>query len=550
MSTKRFPAPTNSAELVDRLLVPESSHGLVAVLEEVLGQIAAVPAVLYLWDESAAVYYAAAAFGQEAEIADLPPAEVNGPGRFALTSQGQPVGVLESRAVQVDRTRLRQLAGVLGPILLRTHRREAIDNQLRKAHEQIRLITSAGELLRHLDVEVLLVKILETMLGGARADVGAVLCPTGGPDGTGTLACRVTWGMNDRHVHGIRLAADGRPVAEAVFAGVGTVLVGPHEVETVLDTSESGAHIHGLLALPLTTRDRTLGVVVLANPVEVFGSEQQSIAETLASLAAIALENALLIKATVDRERLLQELAIARQVQNSMYPTAGLAVRDLTVEGSSRPCDETGGDYYSFLERGSSLVAVIGDVSGHGLGAALFTTMAHAILQQRLRASASIESVALAVNDGLYHAQSGRFMTLAVVEVDPHSHLFSYVSCGHNPMLWINQGEIRWLESTGLPVGIATDGEFPAVSPGLLEPGDLLLLYTDGFTEAAAPSSELWGETRLAETTLGLWRAGKGPAEVISGLHAAVDAWSAGKAHSDDLTAVVLVLPQEPGDPK
>jgi hypothetical protein len=82
-----------------------------------------------------------------------------------------------------------------------------------------------------------------------------------------------------------------------------------------------------------------------------------------------------------------EEIDIARTVQEKMFPTSGLEIAGLVVEGWSRPCNETGGDYYAFLPCPGGLVAMVGDVSGHGLGAALFTTMAHALAQQQFRAS-------------------------------------------------------------------------------------------------------------------------------------------------------------------
>src|SRR5205085_1358787 len=97
-----------------------------------------------------------------------------------------------------------------------------------------------------------------------------------------------------------------------------------------------------------------------------------------------------------------QELAIARTVQEGMYPLSGITVGPVQVEGSSRPSQETGGDYYTFCERAGKVLCVVGDVSGHGLGAALFATMAHAILQPMLHGDGELLDGIKAVNSGLF----------------------------------------------------------------------------------------------------------------------------------------------------
>jgi sigma-B regulation protein RsbU (phosphoserine phosphatase) len=263
---------------------------------------------------------------------------------------------------------------------------------------------------------------------------------------------------------------------------------------------------------------------------------------TVCSLAAIALDNALLVKSTLDRERLQRELDLAKQIQNQMYPEKGLRPGRVAVEGFSRPCDETGGDYFTFIKREGRVRAMIGDVSGHGLGAALYTTMAHAIVQQQLRSGSAIEPAFETLNEALFHTQSGRFMTAALVDLDPETLGFSYVSAGHNPLLWLNRGEPRWLESCGMPLGIVPVGAFPRSPDATLAPGDVLVLYTDGFTEAVNPAGEQYGEERLVAVTRRGWEAGLDPGRIALLITAEVDAWAAGKPHEDDLTMVVICV--------
>jgi sigma-B regulation protein RsbU (phosphoserine phosphatase) len=524
--------------LVDRLLNPGSSPALVASIEEVLDEFAALPARLYLRDPGAGVYYAAAGLGCERDAPDLSEADLDGPRVLRLPGGNGMVGALAlGRDVAGDH-RLEALAALLGPVLLNMHRRQGTLAELQLVEDQVRLITSAGDLLRHMELEVLLVKILETVLGSVRAQVGALLVPGEG----GALEAKVTWGLRQDLIGHLRLRS-GRHLADAVMQDNASLLITGEAVHTDLDLTGLDARLTGILALPLATRGEARGVVLAANPEGEFGQAQQKMAETLCSLAAIALDNALLVKATVDRERLQQEMDLARSVQTAMSPTKALEVGGYRIEGRSRPCNETGGDYFTYLERGGRVLALIGDVSGHGLGAALFTTMAHAMAQQQLRSGASIDAAFKVLNEGLYHAQSGRFMTAAVVDLDPATGRFTYTSAGHNPLLWMHRGRPRWLDSMGLPLGIMPDSTFPVAEPGLLEPGDYLILYTDGYTEALNPANECFGEDRLAQTARNAWELRLDPTQLGLVIDSDTDVWAQGRPHADDLTMVIIAAP-------
>ena len=132
-----------------------------------------------------------------------------------------------------------------------------------------------------------------------------------------------------------------------------------------------------------------------------------------------------------------------------MLPEKAPNLPHLEVAGLSEPSEETGGDYYTWMEREGNLVAMIGDVTGHGLGAALFTTAAHAMVQYQFRNSRNIAHALKALNQGLYYMRSGRFMTSAALEIDLETLEFTFASAGHNPLCWIHNDEMQWLEGFG-----------------------------------------------------------------------------------------------------
>ncbi len=529
--------------MADALVGVESSRALLLRVEDLLTNAQAVPARLFLFDGDAQVFYGAAGFGCAREAPDITLNQVLGqpsPRWHPLRSQGNWIGLLEVLGEQIYPSELVDLLGVLlAPTIISLHRHESVVQQLREVRDEVTQLLGAGQLLRHLDVEVLLVKILETVMGAVRAEVGAVMTA----DDNGVLQPRVALGLKHEHVQAIKRQVDGRSVAEYVQEQGQALCLDTVEIEEQLDLSALGGHLTGLLVLPLSSREHVQGVVMLANPAVDFGAAEQRLAETVCSLAAIALDNALLVKSTVDRERMRRELDLAQSIQRQMYPSRGIVADSWVVEGMSRPCDETGGDYYSFLKRDGHLLAMIGDVSGHGLGAALYTTMAHAVVQQQLRCRTQIEPAFEALNEALFHSQSGRFMTAALVEIDPQLNL-RYVSAGHNPLLWLHQGEVIWLPSGGMPLGIVPVGVFPPPPAAAMAPGDVLVLYTDGFTEAVNATGDMYGEERLEAVTRKGWEARLSPEAMMLLIAADVDEWSLGRPHEDDLTMVVISIPR------
>lgn len=454
-------------------------------------------------------------------------------GDIPLVADDLLVGVL---TVHVDHVvKAEPYAEVLAAAVLAQGRMEVAQRETTLLRGQITGLTAAGQLLRHLDLDTLLVKVLETAMQGVGAQVGALLTA----DEVGLLTSRVTWGMREEHVHAIRLK-DGSSLAEQVLRSGIAHMVSADRIATDLNTAGLEAALTSLLVLPLGVGERRRGVILLANPAVDFGVGQQRVAETVCSMAAIAIDNALLVRAAVDQQRLQSEMDLARQVQMGMYPTEGLHIGPVAVAGLARPCTETGGDYYTFVERDGRLIAMIGDVSGHGLGAALYTTTAHAVLHQQLRAEAGAGSAIRVLNESLHSTSSGRFMTAAIVDIDPVSLKFQYHSAGHNPLLWLHKGDVRWLASTAMPLGIVASNPSEELPAETFAPGDRLILYTDGITEAADLHGELFGEERLADVAQGLVH--EDADAIIKGLMRAMDAFTTGAPINDDVTLVVLTI--------
>jgi sigma-B regulation protein RsbU (phosphoserine phosphatase) len=242
------------------------------------------------------------------------------------------------------------------------------------------------------------------------------------------------------------------------------------------------------------------------------------------------------------RERVNRELEIAREVQEHLFPQRLPQVPGLDYCGQCRPAREVGGDYYDFLELPNGRLGIaIGDVSGKGVGAALMM----ASLEASLRALAPVIDDAAElmdrVNTLVYQASSANlYATLFYAQYDSASRLLSYVNAGHNPPVVLrNRGgscQILRLETGGPVVGLLRHRYERGVFSH--EPGDLMVLFTDGVSESMNVRFEEWGEERMIEFTKTCH--GLPVQEGMRRILAAAQAFAAGAAQHDDMTLVVL----------
>jgi sigma-B regulation protein RsbU (phosphoserine phosphatase) len=242
------------------------------------------------------------------------------------------------------------------------------------------------------------------------------------------------------------------------------------------------------------------------------------------------------------RERLNRELEIAREVQEHLFPQRLPPAPGLDYCGECRPAREVGGDYYDFLELSDGRLGIaIGDVSGKGVGAALMM----ASLEASLRALASVvrdpADLMGRVNSLVCQASAAnRYATLFYAEYDPATRRLTYVNAGHNPPVVLRNGagacHVLRLETGGPVIGLLPQRYQPGVFSH--EPGDVVMLFTDGVTESMNVRDEEWGEERLidlAKTCHGL--------PVLEGMKrilAAAQAFAGGAPQHDDMTLVVL----------
>src|SRR5258705_1943728 len=200
--------------------------------------------------------------------------------------------------------------------------------------------------------------------------------------------------------------------------------------------------VRSVLAVPLGVADKVFGIIYADSPIAEgrFTEDHLKVLTTLASVAAIRVENNRLIDSRLDRERLERELALASEIQQRFQPTAPPIVAGYELQGISFPCYEIGGDYYDFIRRDDGrLIIALGDVSGKGTAAALLMSSLHAAVHAQSASHDSLVGTISAVNRYLAeNIPSNRFVTLFYAELDPESGALSFLNAGHNPPLIVH----------------------------------------------------------------------------------------------------------------
>jgi phosphoserine phosphatase RsbU/P len=310
------------------------------------------------------------------------------------------------------------------------------------------------------------------------------------------------------------------------------------------------ATLQSELLLPLAVRDKLLGFISLGpkRSEEPYSGSDVRLLKSVAAQTGLALENANLVRTIAEevaqRERLNREVEIAREVQERLFPQKLPFITGLDYAGHCRPALGVGGDYYDFLALPKGQLGIaIGDVSGKGIAAALMMASLQASLRsEATRAPENLAAAVSNINRLLYEASSSnRYATFFYGQYDPAQRKFDYVNAGHNPpMVFPGSGEdgaVIRLESGGTVVGLLESVHYQQGSVRL-SPGDLLVAFTDGISEAMNLNDEEWGEDRLIDAIRGC--RSSSAQELLECIFEAATTYAGAAPQHDDMTLVVV----------
>jgi sigma-B regulation protein RsbU (phosphoserine phosphatase) len=322
----------------------------------------------------------------------------------------------------------------------------------------------------------------------------------------------------------------------------------PLRRETISEENRAKlAELSAELVLPLNGKSELVGVITLGpkRSEEPYSITDAKLLGSVASHTGLALENSRLMATIVSeiakREWIGREIDIARGVQQRLFPQRLPQIAGVDCAGYCRPAQGVGGDYYDFLTlSGGRLGIALGDVAGKGIPAALLMASLQASLRgQRLSGPADLAQLMTNLNFLIHEASpDNRYATFFYGELDPATRRLTYVNAGHNaPMLFRARGTLERLPATGPVVGLVEAGRFEQKSVEVA-PGDLLMVYSDGISEAMNRRDEEWGEILLAAAATSAF-----PCEaqsLIDKLFVAADAFADGAMQHDDMTLVVV----------
>lgn len=408
----------------------------------------------------------------------------------------------------------------------------------KKAADRLRMLNQVSQALASsISLEELLELILDRAFEHLKPQEAAIyLRDAGGSDVC--AARRATPGREARPMHSRSL------LHEVIDKGMAA-----HVVDSAVDERFAESRslmmsgLRSFIAAPLHDAQGALGMIAVgaALGVRSFREEDLELLVSLASVAALRIRNVRLVAEAMERQRLEQEVRLARQIQVALLPSSLPSVPGFELHGGNMPSRGVSGDFYKVLLRGdgTTCAVLVADVSGKGVAASLLTASLEALSALPLEGSDPPERICEQVGNLLYRrTPPEKYATAFLAIFDPATGRLTWTNAGHNPSLLIRAGDdSEWLKSNGVPLGLLPGAKYRQ-GELTMEPGDTLVVYTDGITEALNPEDEEFGEARLLEAAR---RCRELPLrEMAAGIERELDAFTRGVPYHDDRTLVIV----------
>jgi sigma-B regulation protein RsbU (phosphoserine phosphatase) len=300
--------------------------------------------------------------------------------------------------------------------------------------------------------------------------------------------------------------------------------------------------VRSVIAVPLQTNDRVIGLIYLDSPhlIREFSREDLNLLTVMANVAAIRIEHVRLNEVEEVERAMAKEMEQAALIQKRLLPGAAPAVEGLDIAGKATACRTVGGDYYDFLKFPDGRVGVlVGDVAGKGMPASLLMSSLQARVHVLFENGDDLAQKMGRLNRSTcQNCPDNRFITFFMTVADPATGELIYANAGHNPPLLVRAlGGFETLGGGGMILGIMPKASYTE-SRAVMQSGDVLILFSDGVTEAPDPQAEEFGEARLAALVASLLD--RPAAEIVESIHAAVADFTEGAPAADDITVVAV----------
>jgi phosphoserine phosphatase RsbU/P len=401
-----------------------------------------------------------------------------------------------------------------------------------------RILEAAKLLNTTLDLAELTAIILRIVRDEIGMDRGTVFILDGSRQTLHSLVAQDVQG------HEIRLPL-GRGIAGTVAATGITINIPDAYADARFDSSVDallGYRTNDIYCMPVVNRAGDIvGVVELLNRSRPITDEDEEFLAGVSIHVGLALERAQWHREIVEKRKIEQELVLAREIQQNFHPKIPGTYGGVEISASIEMCEAVGGDYLGYfpMEDGRFLVA-LGDVSGKGIGAALVMASLHATCRALVSHVHAIERITGILNDTLVETTGqGTFVTLLVMLVDPERRRVHYIRAGHNPPFNVtNSGKALLFEGVaGPPIGLFSQLQYQREICDI-EPGSVIVIYTDGVTEAENIREEEFGIVRLTSTIVS--ERGRAASDIHLGIRSALKDFVGEAPTHDDSTVIVL----------
>ncbi len=435
--------------------------------------------------------------------------------------------------------------------------------QERRIHEQAALLDFSNQLLSRPKLDDLLTYLVEEVCNLLQADACAIVLSLPGSDDLAFYAAS-GW-LTDPTAAGRHIPGDGRSGSGRIMQSQEPLLIEDLNVDDPTPWTSDWIEAEGFrghAAVPLVVEDKSIGVLMInTRTPRLLDGDELRLVRLMGNQAAMAIENARLHREELQRQRLEEELAVGQQIQHSMLPERCPLLPGWEICSAYQPARLVGGDFYDFFHLTGSLTGnltgnltgdltdnlaanglgvVIADVAGKGVPAALFMALSRTTIRTVAAtgigpAAALVEANRLLIKD----SHSKMFLSAFYALLEPETGRLTYTSAGHNWPLWwrAGRGQCEPLSAEGILLGVLEEITLEERSVEI-EPGDVLIFYTDGVTEAMNEQEELFGEARLEQVILS--QAPAPATRLMEAIIEAIHAFTGPTPQSDDFTLCVI----------
>jgi phosphoserine phosphatase RsbU/P len=457
-----------------------------------------------------------------------------------LVASKRPIGILAFSARQGERvltkqeeTYLRSLASISGSAIEKCHMIEELGLVNRKLDRKIQELNTLFEVGKEFGAVLDPDKLIRLLVFSLLGQVGV----------NRYLICLKE--DSDMRVAASRI--DGPAPQPELLAGLTRIHAGIHVADMIvtgaIDPRPVLEALHLSVAVPMELQGQTRGVLLLGEKLnrDPFTAADFEFLSALSSLAIIALENARLFQQAIEKQKMEDDLVIAREIQKGLLPSILPALPGYEIAAANFSSKQVGGDYYDVIPLDDSrLILAIGDVSGKGTPASLLMANIQATIRALVPLDLPLTDLTARTNNLMCPNTGGsRFVTFFWGCLNHQRKTFTYVNAGHNhPYLLHADGSVHRLDKGGMILGVMeTMVPYEEETVDLHE-GDVLVLFTDGVSEAMNAASEEYGEERLEAVIRKT--AGWGAQGLIDIIHQDIIAHAHGAPQSDDITMMVM----------